>query len=111
MNWKSGLFRFWLVASACWIAIVAWVAYVDIVVPRLQYSACMMARQDACVSARTAHRELGNPFDCFDKPPLPKGLFDDLIPHYGWFGDLLPSCASSDSGSGSGLFDDIPLLQ
>ena len=68
----------------------------------------MMARQDTCASARTAHRELGNPCDCFDEPPPGKGPFDDLIPHYGWFGDLLPSCAYSGSGSGSGLFDDIP---
>jgi hypothetical protein len=53
MNWKSGLFRVWLVASACWIAPVAWVAYVIIVNPYLAENAATAARQpfiQACLS-------------------------------------------------------------
>src|ERR1700730_12207871 len=53
MNWKSGLFRVWLVASACWIALVAWVAYVIIVNPYLAENAATAARQpfiQACLS-------------------------------------------------------------
>jgi hypothetical protein len=100
MNWKAGLFRIWLVASACWIAFVAWITYLDVVVPRLQTSACRETRQALCTASRKAHPDLGNYFDCFDEPPPPQNLFEDLIPHHGWFGDLLPSCK---------LFDDIPL--
>jgi hypothetical protein len=94
MNWKSGLFRVWLAASACWVAYAAWGAYVDIVVPRLQLSVCI-ERLNACLSAREANPKLGNPFDCeSDNPPPPQGLFQDLIEgythHYGWFGEPVP---------------------
>jgi hypothetical protein len=85
MNWKSGLFRVWLLAPTYWIAFAAWGAYVDFVVPSLQLSLCK-EDQDRCFSARESRPERGNYFDCYDNPPPMQNLFDDLIPHYGWFG-------------------------
>jgi hypothetical protein len=93
MNWKSGLFRVWLVISVCWMIFAALVTYFDVVVPNLQQTACSAK---TCADMRLAHPELGNYFDCFD-PPLRKNVFDDIVrpwdgPVYGWFGDRLPAC-------------------
>ena len=57
MNWKLGFFRLWIVASACWAAVVGWLFYVAVVAPR-----SLAAIQDACVEARRAEPALGSPF-------------------------------------------------
>jgi len=101
MNWKSALFRVWLVASACWIVFVAWDTYGGVVVPHLQRSSCM-ERQGECFSYRKANPEQGNPFDCYDADNPQGNLFAHLPPDYGWFGDRLdrPSCKAN-------AFDDL----
>jgi hypothetical protein len=71
MNWKLGFFRLWIVVSACWAAVVAWLFYAAVVAPR-----SLAAVQDACVEARRAEPALGSPFDCFAK-----GMnFDYVLP-------------------------------
>ncbi len=49
MNWRRGLFRFWLVVSLLWIV---WVVLFD-------------SASATCFQVRKA-LDLGNPFDCFD---------------------------------------------
>jgi hypothetical protein len=71
MNWKLGFLRLWIVASAFWAAVVAWLFYSAVVAPR-----SLAAIQDACVEARRAEPALGSPFDCFTK-----GMnFDYVLP-------------------------------
>jgi hypothetical protein len=68
MSWRRGLLRLWLLVSALWVGVVAWIAYYSAVVPRQTAATCFAARE--------ADRNLGNPFDCFDLA----SPFADLIP-------------------------------
>jgi hypothetical protein len=78
MNWKSGLFRVWLVVSVGWIALCA-VAIQSRVAPRILTS-CV---ESACFSARTANHVLGNPFDCFDDRQNAANPYLDMLPDRG----------------------------
>jgi hypothetical protein len=49
MNWWRGLFRLWLILSACWIGAVVF----------------FLSPITACFKVR-AVLSVGNPFDCFD---------------------------------------------
>ena len=77
MSWRRGLLRLWLLVSALWVGVVAWIAYYSAVVPRLAAAA-----QDTCFAAREADRNLGNPFGCFTGA----SPFADLVP---WSSDIM----------------------
>ena len=67
MRWRRGLFRVWVVASVCWIALVSALTYSALHNPAL-VAARQKARESACAAAREADRSLGNPYDCFSYP-------------------------------------------
>jgi hypothetical protein len=77
MSWRRGLLRLWLLISAIWIGLVAWIAYYNAVVPRQAAAA-----YNACFEARKADSTLGNPFGCFDGA----SPFADLVP---WSSDII----------------------
>ena len=61
MNWRRGLFRFWLAVSVLWLVAVGTHAYEnEWLLPREQH---------ACADERAANPSMGNPFDCYDKGP------------------------------------------
>jgi hypothetical protein len=74
MSWRRGLLRLWLLGSALWVGVVAWIAYYSVVVPRQAAATCFETRK--------ADSTLGNPFDCFDSA----SPFADLIP---WSSDIM----------------------
>jgi len=49
MNWRRGLFRLWIVASALWIALVTWVEYDGVVRPYQE-----AAQQQKCFDREVA---------------------------------------------------------
>jgi hypothetical protein len=128
MNWKSGVFRVWLVASACWIAYAASVMYFSVIALHLNDASCaarVKAYSNSWEAAPAEQRPPkspavlalddlfptlpvapgGNPFDQFDarapsNPHLDKVQNDLMQPNYGWFGERLPRC---------NLFADISL--
>jgi len=73
MNWRRGLFRFWLVVSLIWIGLVGWYTYETDIAQR-QWA----AKAAECAQHRSKNSGLGNPFDCYDGNV--RGMFADLIP-------------------------------
>ncbi len=72
LNLRRGLFRLWLIASAIWIAAVAWVTYVIAISPRL-----IAVAETKCFEASKRATDGRNPFDCFHGTGM---KFDDLTP-------------------------------
>jgi hypothetical protein len=74
MNWRSGLFRIWIVTSALWIGAVGWYWYDRVYIPH-EMAVQKGEQEDACIKSRQENRKLGDPYDCISGGVL---QFDDL---------------------------------
>jgi hypothetical protein len=68
MNWKRGLWRFWLVLSAFWLIVIAMAINLVGAVSTYIDAQGSLVTQSVCADDRVKNPSLGNPFDCFDGP-------------------------------------------